>query len=61
MKTINMNTEIVTSAKDAGYRGALLNIRGINNESTDPFQLHRIPVYGDEPFEVFVCRLYGLI
>ncbi|MBN2012670.1 polysaccharide deacetylase family protein [candidate division KSB1 bacterium] len=57
----DVGKEAVIAAKKAGYKWGVMNESGVNHPRSDRFRLRRIPVYGHESFDTFLCRCYGLL
>ena len=46
--------------RQAGYRGAVCSRFGYNGKNTDPMELMRIPVRGNDSLSVFSAKTWGL-
>lgn len=52
------NQEIITLSKEAGYSYALTTKYGNNTKKDNPYELKRIPIYGNRTFSFFKCNLF---
>lgn len=51
---------VINALAREGFACAVTTIPGLNDMSTDPFVLHRMMVFTDTSFQMFVFRLVGL-
>ena len=53
------NARVKAILREAGYMAACTSISGFNSSDTDPFELRRIEIRGDDPLDVFRGKLEG--